>query len=137
MYVFLQPTPILNPRSQPNTAKRHQIYLKPRTARNKMPQCAIRTYTLATPSDAESYFKVWDSHIASLDKHNITVYFYSQGVTDPRKVMAIVSYPDGASIEECTKQYMTSEEFKTNSLPGFGFKVIWRLRRRSLVRRRR
>lgn len=100
--------------SQPPRFNNRCFYLQP----SIMPQFQLRIYTLKTPEAAAGYEKVWEPHIASLDLHGIKAHFCSRSLSKPTQVIALVSYPDGADIEDMTKKYMSSKEFASD-VEGF------------------
>ena len=74
----------------------------------------LRIYTLVDKNTAEHYFKEhWSKHIKSLPKFG----FEFKGVwigntTDTEnQVIALVSFPDNADINEMTERYMKSPDF--------------------------
>ena len=81
----------------------------------------LRIYTLADKATAEHYFtEHWAKHIISLPKYS----FQCKGVwigsttESEKQVIALVSFPDDANIEEMTERYMKSPEFD-DDMAGF------------------
>ena len=88
-----------------------------------MPQFQLRTYSLRTDELAAEYAKIWEPHITSLALHGIKVHFCSRSLSEPNQVVALVSYPDGADIEDMTRKYMSSKEFQSD-VEGFDLQQI-------------
>lgn len=83
----------------------------------------LRIYTLATSEAANQYFtKHWTAHIKSLKKFGITTknVLLEKNTTDVTRIFAIVSYEPNADLDEVTKAYMASPEFKSD-MEGFDF----------------
>ncbi len=81
----------------------------------------LRIYTLTDKNTAEIYFtEHWAKHIKSLPKFG----FQFKGVwigntpETENQVIALVSFPDHANIEEMTERYMKSPDF-TDDMSGF------------------
>ena len=86
----------------------------------------LRIYTLADKETAEHYFtERWSKHIVSLPKFG----FQFKGVwigntpETENQVIALVSFPDGANIEEMTERYMKSRDF-ADDMAGFDISKI-------------
>jgi hypothetical protein len=85
----------------------------------------LRTYTLATRAALDEYASVhWPRHISSLAAFGITTHAIWRG-TDPaeHRLIALVSYADGADPEEVTGRYMASPEFQAD-MSGFDLSAI-------------
>lgn len=81
----------------------------------------LRIYTLVDKNTAEHYFtEHWAKHIKSLPKFG----FQFKGVwightpETENQVIALVSFPDHANMEEMTERYMKSPDF-TDDMAGF------------------
>lgn len=77
----------------------------------------LRTYTLVDKATAEHYFTVhWANHIKYLPKYGLEIKGVWIGHTPEiaNQVMAIVSFPDDANVEEMTERYFKSPEFIDN-----------------------
>ncbi len=81
----------------------------------------LRIYTLVDKNTAEHYFtEHWAKHIKSLPKFCFQFKGVWIGYTPESKnqVIALVSFPDHANIEEMTDRYMKSPEF-ADDMAGF------------------
>jgi hypothetical protein len=81
----------------------------------------LRIYTLTDKNSAEHYFTGhWAKHIESLPKFGFQVKGVWIGNTTEieNQVVAIVSFPDHANIDEMTERYMKSSEF-ADDMAGF------------------
>ena len=81
----------------------------------------LRIYTLVDKDTAEYYFKEhWSKHIKSLPKYG----FQFKGVwigntpETENQVIALVSFPDNANINQMTERYMKSSDF-IEEMKGF------------------
>jgi len=81
----------------------------------------LRIYTLTDKNTAVNYFtEHWAKHIKSLPKFG----FQFKGVwigntpETENQVIALVSFPDHANIDEMTERYMKSPDF-TDDMAGF------------------
>ena len=81
----------------------------------------LRIYTLADKNTAEHYFtEHWSKHLESLPKFGVQVKGVWIGKTSEieNQVIALVSFPDDANIDEMTERYMKSPEF-ADDMAGF------------------
>jgi NIPSNAP len=81
----------------------------------------LRIYTLADKNTAEHYFtEHWSKHLESLPKFGVQVKGVWIGKTSEieNQVIALVSFPDDANIDEMTERYMKSPEF-ADDMEGF------------------
>jgi NIPSNAP len=81
----------------------------------------LRIYTLADKNTAEHYFtEHWTKHIESLPKFGVQVKGVWIGNTPEieNQVIALVSFPDDADIDEMTERYMKSQDF-ADDMAGF------------------
>jgi hypothetical protein len=86
----------------------------------------LRIYTLTDKNTAEHYFtEHWTKHIGSLPKFGVKVKGFWIGNTPEieNQVIALVSFPDGANIEEMTERYMKSRDF-ADDMAGFDISKI-------------
>ncbi len=73
----------------------------------------LRTYTLQTTDALERYATVhWPRHISSLRAFGVTHGIGTQHHADAHRLVALISYPNGADPIEVATAYMAS--------PGFG-----------------
>ncbi|TLV19970.1 NIPSNAP family containing protein [Klebsiella indica] len=80
----------------------------------------IRTYTLKSAAAAMAYQTIWLKHIESLHHFGVTTHGVFSAPDDPRRVIALVSYEEGASAGDVTERYMASELFQAD-MAGFDF----------------
>lgn len=81
----------------------------------------LRIYTLADEKTAQYYFKEhWTRHRVNLPKFGFEVKGVWIGNTPgiANQVIALVSFPDDADVDEMTARYMKSPEF-TADTAGF------------------
>ncbi len=74
----------------------------------------LRIYTLVDKQTAEHYFtEHWTKHIKSLPKYGLQFKGVWIGNTPEieNQVIALVSFPDNADIDEMTERYMKSPDF--------------------------
>jgi hypothetical protein len=86
----------------------------------------LRVYTIATPEAAKLYYTVhWKRHIDSLAKFHVStrMVLCEEGTEKETRVLALVSYEDGADIVAVDEAYMSSAEFRKD-MEGFDFKNI-------------
>jgi hypothetical protein len=86
----------------------------------------LRIYTLTDKNIAEHYFtKHWKKHLKSLPKFSVQVKGVWIGNTpeSENQVIAILSFPDDANIEEISDRYMKSPEF-ADDMAGFDIRKI-------------
>lgn len=84
----------------------------------------LRIYTLADKKTAEHYFtERWSNHLVSLPKFGVEIKGVWIGKTPgtENQVIAIISFPDDADIEQITEHYMQSPEF-ADDMAGFDIK---------------
>jgi hypothetical protein len=82
----------------------------------------LRIYTLRTVEALEQYARVhWPRHISSLRAFGITTHgIWIQHDADAHRLLALVSYPDGADPAEVSMAYMASPGFAAD-MDGFDF----------------
>lgn len=80
----------------------------------------MRVYTLKTAEAAAAYREIWIKHIESLKAFGIVTHGVFAVASDPVKVIALVSYPEGADPKADTDRYMASDLFKAD-MAGFDF----------------
>jgi hypothetical protein len=81
----------------------------------------LRIYTLTDKNTAENYFtEHWAKHIKSLPKFGVQFkgVWIGNSPDIENQVIALVSFPDQANIEEMTERYMKSPEF-ADDMAGF------------------
>ena len=80
----------------------------------------LRIYTLRTVEALEQYATVhWPRHIPSLRSFGVTTHgIWTQHATDAHRLLALISYPDGADPTEVTTAYMASPGFAAD-MDGF------------------
>lgn len=83
----------------------------------------LRVYTLASPSSAEIYRRIWEKHIISLERLGIRTHGVFCATDDRSKVIALVSYPEGADPRQLDERYMASDAFRSD-MAGFDFHQI-------------
>jgi len=84
----------------------------------------MRIYTLADERALEEYADVcWEKHIISLGKFGIKTYGIWKERGEQVRLIALVSYPEGADPEQISRDYMGSEDFK-NDMAGFDMENI-------------
>ncbi|MVA25034.1 NIPSNAP family protein (plasmid) [Agrobacterium vitis] len=82
----------------------------------------MRIYTLKSAEAATAYRGIWIKHIESLKATGVTTHGVFTVADDPKKVVALVNYPDGADPKEVTDRYMASDLFKEDMT---GFDLAW------------
>jgi hypothetical protein len=85
----------------------------------------LRTYTLQTADQLEEYATVhWPRHITSLREFGVTTHgIWTQHNTDAHRLVALISYPNGADPTEVTNAYMASPGFAAD-MDGFDISNI-------------
>ena len=80
----------------------------------------LRIYTLRTVEALEHYATVhWTRHISSLHAFGVTTHgIWTQHDADAHRLLALISYPDGADPTEVTTAYMASPGFAAD-MDGF------------------
>ncbi len=80
----------------------------------------LRIYTLRTIEALERYANVhWTRHIPSLRAFGVTTHgIWTHHEADAHRLLALISYPDGADAAEVTTAYMASPEFAAD-MDGF------------------
>jgi hypothetical protein len=80
----------------------------------------LRIYTLRTVEALEQYATVhWPRHIPSLRSFGVTTHgIWTQHATDAHRLLALISYPDGADPTEVATAYMASPGFAAD-MDGF------------------
>ena len=80
----------------------------------------LRIYTLRSTEALERYAAVhWARHIPSLATFGVTTHgIWTQRDDDDHRLVALISYPDGADPEALTRDFMASREFAAD-MQGF------------------
>ena len=80
----------------------------------------LRIYTLRTAEALEDYATAhWPRHIPSLRAFGVTTHgIWTDHDADAHRLLALISYPEGADPTEVTTAYMASPEF-TADMDGF------------------
>ena len=80
----------------------------------------LRIYTLRSAHALERYSTVhWARHVRSLALFGVTTHgVWTQRATDGHRLVALISYPDGADPAALTRDFMTSPEFAAD-MEGF------------------
>jgi NIPSNAP len=80
----------------------------------------LRIYTLRSAPTLDRYATVhWARHIPSLAKFGVTTHgFWTQRDEDGHRLVALISYPDGADPAAVTRDFMASAEFASD-MEGF------------------
>ena len=80
----------------------------------------LRTYTLRTAEALHDYATVhWPRHIPSLRSFGVTTHgIWTDHDAGAHRLVALISYPDGAEPGEVTSAYMASPEFAAD-MQGF------------------
>ena len=80
----------------------------------------LRIYTLRTRDTLERYATVhWPRHIPSLDAFGVTTHgIWTQHDNDAHRLLALISYPEGANPTEVTTAYVASPGFAAD-MDGF------------------
>ncbi len=71
----------------------------------------MRVYTLKSAQAAIAYREIWIKHIESLKAFEIVTHGVFAVANDPAKVVALVSYPEGADPKAVSDRYMASDLF--------------------------
>ena len=80
----------------------------------------LRIYTLRSARALERYANVhWARHVPSLARFGVTTHgIWTQRGDDDHRLVALISYPDGADPAELTGDFMASAEFAAD-MDGF------------------
>jgi hypothetical protein len=80
----------------------------------------LRIYTLRSARALERYATVhWARYVPSLASFGVTTHgIWSQPAEDHHRLVALISYPDGADPEAVTRDFMASPEFAAD-MEGF------------------
>ena len=80
----------------------------------------LRIYTLRSARALERYAKVhWARHVPSLATFGVTTHgIWTQRGDDDHRLVALISYPDGADPAALTQTFMASPEFAAD-MDGF------------------
>jgi hypothetical protein len=80
----------------------------------------LRIYTLRSARALDRYAAVhWARHVPSLAKFGVTTHgIWAQHGDDDHRVIALISYPDGADPAALTRDFMASPEFASD-MEGF------------------
>ena len=70
------------------------------------------TYHFTTEAAAAEYLPRWELHIASLEMFAIQTHGFFSAPSDPRTVIALISYAGDADPDAIMRNYMVSPEFK-------------------------
>ncbi len=85
----------------------------------------LRIYTLRTAEALEDYASThWPRHIPSLRAFGVTTHgIWTDHDADAHRLLAVISYPEGADPTEVTTAYMASPEFAAD-MDGFDASTI-------------
>jgi len=89
----------------------------------------LRIYHLTDKEAANTYFTThWTRHLNSLPKFGFKVegVWLGQSPENENQVIAVVSFPDDADVDQLTRTYMTSSEFQQD-MAGFNMQTIQRV----------
>ena len=80
----------------------------------------LRIYTLRSARALERYATVhWARHVLSLASFGVTTHgIWTQRADDDHRLVALISYPDGADPETLTRDFMASSAFAVD-MAGF------------------
>jgi hypothetical protein len=80
----------------------------------------LRIYTLRSARALERYATVhWARHVPSLASFGVTTHeIWTQRANDDHRLVALISYPEGADPEALTRDFMASSEFAAD-MEGF------------------
>jgi len=80
----------------------------------------LRIYTLRSAEALERYATIhWARHVPSLAAFGVTTHgIWTQRGDDDHRLIALISYPDGADPAALTRDFMTSPEFAAD-MEGF------------------
>jgi hypothetical protein len=80
----------------------------------------LRIYTLRSARALERYATVhWARHVPSMATFGVTTHgIWTQRGDDEHRLVALISYPNGADVEALTRDFMTSPEFASD-MDGF------------------
>jgi NIPSNAP len=80
----------------------------------------LRIYTLRSAQALERYATVhWARHVPSMATFGVTTHgIWTQRGDDEHRLVALISYPNGADVEALTRDFMTSPEFASD-MDGF------------------
>ena len=73
-----------------------------------MRNCQLRTYRLQTEEAAATYLPRWKLHIESLKLVGVETHAFFSAPSEPRSVIALISFGDQADPEAVTREYMQS-----------------------------
>ncbi len=80
----------------------------------------FRIYTLRTAEALEDYSTLhWPRHIPSLQAFGVSTHgIWTEHDTDAHRLLALISYPEGADPAAVTAEYMASPQFAAD-MEGF------------------
>ena len=80
----------------------------------------LRIYTLRSAQALERYATVhWARHVPSMAAFGVTTHgIWTQRGDDEHRLVALISYPNGADVEALTRDFMASPEFASD-MDGF------------------
>ncbi len=78
----------------------------------------LRTYHLRTEEAATVYLPHWLLHIKSLKSFGVETHAFFSNLSDPRIVIALISFAEHADPEIVTRNYMQSDAFERD-MTGF------------------
>ena len=80
----------------------------------------LRIYTLRSAQALDRYATIhWARHIPSLATFGVTTHgIWTQRDDDDHRLIALISYPDGADHDALTRDFMASREFAAD-MEGF------------------
>ena len=78
----------------------------------------LRTYHLRTEEAAATYLPYWKLHIESLRLVGVETHAFFSAPSEPRSVIALISFDEHADPEAVTREYMQSAALKAD-MTGF------------------
>jgi NIPSNAP len=80
----------------------------------------LRIYTVRSAGALEQYASVhWARHVASFQAFGVTTHgVWTESAGGANRLVALISYDDGADHEQLTRSFMTSPEFVAD-MDGF------------------
>ena len=83
----------------------------------------LRTYRLRTEKAAAIYLPHWKLHIESLKRFGVETHAFFSVPSEPRNVVALISFSEQVDPETVTQNYMKSDAFKAD-MAGFDIAQI-------------
>lgn len=88
-----------------------------------MRQYQLRSYYFTSPSAAADYILRWQPHVDSLKLFNVETHGFFSTPEEPKRVVALVSYPSAADPDAVIRAYMQSEGFQAD-MAGFDMRQM-------------